>query len=450
MTEKEIKSILKKGEGLSIEFKSSFNTETIETLVAFANTNGGSVILGISNELKVIGVLINAESIQNWLNEIKGKTTPGIMPEAELVTVASKQIVVFSIQEFPTKPVAFKGKYYKRVANSNHLLTTSEVVNMHLQSFNTSWDYHTNNQFSIKDISFEKVQNAIDKLNQTGSHITEDPLSFLIKYDLVREGLITNAAYLMFKKADSVLTTIELGRFQTEIVIKDTARTKADILTQIEQVIDFVRKHINKEVIITGEPQNTQKWQYPLEAIREIVMNMIVHRDYRSSSDSIVKVFNNKIEFYNPGRLPDNITIEDLLSNNYKSTPRNKLIADFCKNLGLIEKYGSGIRRIVNYFKAENLPIPVFQNISDGFMVAVFGREDINVTDYVTDNVTDNVTDRSSLIISLINSNNKISTSEIARIMNVNKRTILREIELLKQNGLLKRVGSEKGGHWKT
>jgi ATP-dependent DNA helicase RecG len=450
MTEKEIKSILKKGEGLSIEFKSSFNTETIETLVAFANTNGGYVILGISNELKVIGVLINAESIQNWLNEIKSKTTPGIMPEAELVTVASKQIVVFSIQEFPIKPVAFKGKYYKRVANSNHLLATSEVVNMHLQSFNTSWDYHTNNQFSIKDISFEKVQNAIDKLNQTGSHITEDPLSFLIKYDLVREGLITNAAYLMFKKADSVLTTIELGRFQTEIVIKDTARTKADILTQIEQVIDFVRKHINKEVIITGEPQNTQKWQYPLEAIREIVMNMIVHRDYRSSSDSIVKVFNNKIEFYNPGRLPDNITIEDLLSNNYKSTPRNKLIADFCKNLGLIEKYGSGIRRIVNYFKAENLPIPVFQNISDGFMVTVFGREDINVTDYVTDNVTDNVTDRSSLIISLINSNNKISTSEIARIMNVNKRTILREIELLKQNGLLKRVGSEKGGHWKT
>jgi ATP-dependent DNA helicase RecG len=450
MTEKEIKSILKKGEGLSAEFKSSFNTETIETLVAFANTNGGSVILGISNELKVVGVSINAESIQNWLNEIKIKTTPGIMPEAELVTVAFKQIVVFSIQEFPIKPVAFKGKYYKRVANSNHLLTTSEVVNMHLQSFNTSWDYHTNNQFSIKDISFEKVQNAIDKLNQTGSHITEDPLSFLIKYDLVREGLITNAAYLMFKKADSVLTTIELGRFQTEIVIKDTARTKADILTQIEQVIDFVRKHINKEVIITGEPQNTQKWQYPLEAIREIVMNMIVHRDYRSSSDSIVKVFNNKIEFYNPGRLPDNITIEDLLSNNYKSTPRNKLIADFCKNLGLIEKYGSGIRRIVNYFKAENLPIPVFQNISDGFMVTVFGREDINVTDYVTDNVTDNVTDRSSLIISLINSNNKISTSEIARIMNVNKRTILREIELLKQNGLLKRVGSEKGGHWKT
>lgn len=271
MTEKDIERILNKGEGLTIEFKSSFNTEVIESLVAFANTIGGSVLIGISNELKLMGVTINSESIQNWLNEIKSKTSPSIIPDAEIVTIGLKKIVVFSIQEFPIKPVALKGKYYKRVANSNHALSTQEVVNMHLQSFNTSWDYHTNNQFSIKDISFEKVQHAIDRLNQAGGHITEDPLSFLIKCDLVREGLITNAAYLLFKKEDSVLTTIELGRFQTEIVIKDSARTKADILTQIEQVIDFVRKHINKAIIITGEAQNTQKWQYPLEAIREIV-----------------------------------------------------------------------------------------------------------------------------------------------------------------------------------
>lgn len=194
------------------------------------------------------------------------------------------------------------------------------------------------------------MQFAIEKLNLSGNRIVEDPVTFLIKSDLIRDGFITNAAYLLFKTNDSVLTTIELGRFQTDILIKDTARTKADLPTQIDQVLDFVKKHINKEVIITGQAQNTQIWQYPLEAIREIITNMIVHRDYRSTSDSIVKIFDNKIEFYNPGRLPDSITIDDLLSNNYKSTPRNKLIADFFKNLGLIEKYGSGIRRIIDSF----------------------------------------------------------------------------------------------------
>ena len=245
MTETDLKILLSNGEGLTIEFKSSFNTEVVETLVAFANTGGGSVLIGISNDLKLFGVSINPESIQNWLNEIKSKTTPSIIPDVEVVTIGLRGIVIFSIQEFPVKPVALRGKYYKRVANSNHTLSTQEVVNLHLQSFNTSWDFHSNNQFSIKDLSFKKVRDVIERLNSTGSHITEDPLSFLTKSDLVRDGLITNAAYLLFKNEDSVLTTIELGRFQTEIIIKDSGRTKADILSQIEQVMDFVRKHIN-------------------------------------------------------------------------------------------------------------------------------------------------------------------------------------------------------------
>ena len=378
MISEELNKLIVSGENDRVEFKSSFNIEVIETLVAFANTRGGKVLIGVSNKNVINGVLINSESVQSWVNEIKTKTSPDLVPEAEIIEVETKKIVVFSIQEYPIKPVSFRGKYFKRIESANHILSTQEVVNMHLQTFNTSWDYHINNQFTVDDISFEKVQLAIDRINQAGSKITEDPLTFLIKNDLIRDGFITNAAYLLFKKNDTTLTTIELGRFQNEIIIKDSSRTKSDILTQIEQVLDFVRKHINKEIVITGQAQNIQKWQYPLEAIREIVMNMIIHRDYRSASDSIVKVFDEKIEFYNPGRLPENITVDDLLSNNYKSTPRNKLIADFCKGLGLIEKYGTGIRRIINYFVVENLPKPVFQNISDGFMVTVFCHEKNN------------------------------------------------------------------------
>jgi ATP-dependent DNA helicase RecG len=168
---------------------------------------------------------------------------------------------------------------------------------------------------------------------------------------------------------------------------------------------------------------------------------MIVHRDYRSASDSIVKIFNNKIEFYNPERLPENITVEDLLSNNYKSTPRNKLIADFCKNLGLIEKYGSGIRRIVDYFKSENLPVPEFRNISDGFMVTIFEKEKEDVTEKVTEK-------RIVIILNEIKLNNKISIDQLAGILKVTRRTILRDLELLKKQNVIKRIGPDKGGHW--
>ncbi len=277
MTVEELKILISKGEGLQLEFKQTFNIEAIETLVAFANTTGGKVLVGISDSGIITGVSINSESVPNWLNEIKMKTSPSFVPDADTYDVESKQIIVFTIQEYPIKPVSTRGKYFKRVANSNHIINISEVVNMHLQSFNTSWDYHINNQFKIADISLEKVQVAIDNMNQTETRITDDPLTFLVKNDLVRDGILTNAAYLLFTNRETVVTTIELGRFQSEIIIKDTARTKSDILSQINQVMDFVKKHINKEIIITGQPQNTQKWQYPLEAIREVILNMIIH-----------------------------------------------------------------------------------------------------------------------------------------------------------------------------
>jgi len=151
------------------------------------------------------------------------KTAPSLLPDADIVVIENKQVVVFTLQEYPIKPVSTRGKYFKRIANSNHLLNISEVVNMHLQSFNTSWDYHINNQFKIEDISLGKVQSAIDNINQSGSRIPDDPMTFLVKNDLVREGRITNAAYLLFTNKDTVITTIELGRFQSEIIIKDSA-----------------------------------------------------------------------------------------------------------------------------------------------------------------------------------------------------------------------------------
>ena len=407
--------------------------------------------MGINQKNELTGVSLNPESVQNWINEIKSKTSPPIIPDVEITLLGSKTLVFFIVKEYPIKPVSTRGKYFKRVANSNQLLNISEVVNLHLQSFNTSWDFHVNNQFQIDDISLEKVQKAIDAINQTGTIITDDPLTFLIKSDLIRNQQLSNAAYLLFTEKDTVLTTIELGRFQNDIIIKDSTRTKSDVLSQIDQVMDFVKKHINKEIIITGQPRNIQRWQYPLEAIREIIINMIIHRDYRLSSDSIVKVFDDRIEFYNPGRLPDSITVEDLLSNNYKSTPRNKLIADFCKSIGLIEKYGSGIRRVITYFEESKLPQPVFRNISDGFLVTVFAGGKSNAINDDTDRDTDRDTDhRKDLILKEIKNNNRISIQKLAHSCHVSKSTILRDLKKLKRSGLLKRTGTEKSGFWEV
>jgi ATP-dependent DNA helicase RecG len=438
-------------ESETVEFKTSFNAETVETLVAFANAKGGSVYIGVADDAKVVGVSLGKETAAGWVNEIKNKTAPCIIPDVEIIEKDTKTVVVLHVTEYPVKPLSYKGRYYKRTGNSNQLLSLSEVVNLHLQTINSSWDAYPDTVHSPDDISLNKVQAAIETMKSNGLTITETPMLFLQKYDLLREGKLTNAAYLLFKNKDSFTTTIELGRFQDAITIKDTARTKTDILTQIEQVLDFVRKHINKRVIITGEARNTQKWQYPLEAIREIVINMIIHRDYRAASDSVVKIFDNKIEFYNPGRLPEEISIENLLSNNYKSTPRNKLIADFCKDMRLIEKYGSGIGRIVDYFKRDGLPMPDFRNISEGFQVTVYGKEFDESSDGTpidTSVDTPIITKGERKVLALIENDNFIKREEIAKLLGLSINTVKTVMSGLKKKGVLERVGNNKTGYW--
>jgi ATP-dependent DNA helicase RecG len=442
--------LIKQGENEKTEFKTSFNTEVIETLVAFANSKGGAVMVGVANDKRIVGASLQEESIQNWINEVKNKTVPSIIPDVELIEVELKNIIIFSTPEYPVKPVSYKGKYFKRVKNSNQQLLVSEVVNLHLQSLNTSWDAYPDNHHHLDAISFDKVQQSIEVLKNRNFTINESPLAFLRKYDLIREDKPTHAAYLLFKQNDSIATTIELGGFQDPITIKDTSRTKTDIITQVEDVIGYVKKHINVALIISGATQNQQKWQYPLEAIREIVLNMIIHRDYRSNSDAVVKIFDDKIEFFNPGKLPDDITIQDLLDNNYKSTPRNKTIAEFFKNLGWIEKYGSGIGRIINFFRESRLPPPTFQNQSGGFLVTIFANKTPNDTlnDTLKDTLNDTLNNREQIIKQMILKNKDVTQEEIAEKCDISLETIKRDMNKMQKANIIKRIGSKKTGHW--
>jgi len=150
---KKLLQIIKQGENETTEFKTSFSDEVIVSLVAFANAKGGSVFIGVDDNGILKGVHLQTESVQNWINEIKTKTAPPLIPDAEVLDYKNQKILVFYIQEYPIKPVSFRGRYYKRVANANQLMNVNEVVNTHLQTVNTSWDYHTNNHTFIRNFS---------------------------------------------------------------------------------------------------------------------------------------------------------------------------------------------------------------------------------------------------------------------------------------------------------
>lgn len=129
-------------ESRKVEFKSSFEKEVIITLAAFANTRGGKVILGLDDKGKVTGIDLGPETEQKYLNDIKTSTYPQLIPHSDVYEVEGKTVLIFEINEYPVKPVACKNRYYKRVKNSNHMLSLEEIVDLRQQSLDISFDSH--------------------------------------------------------------------------------------------------------------------------------------------------------------------------------------------------------------------------------------------------------------------------------------------------------------------
>jgi len=450
MNSKDIDIMLSEGEGLRIEFKSSFDNKVIETLVAFANTSGGSVLIGISDDRKISGITTNHESVQNWLNEVKNKTTPAVAPFAEYVDYKDKVVVALTVPESPVKPVSMRSKYFKRVANSNHLMNTDEIASEYLRTINSSWDYYADPEHGVDSLSLDKVRVFMRRIeHHTGNLLIIDPLEFLAKLEIVRRNQLTFGGFLLFARNYCLISDLQAGRFKGESTIIDSLSLNTDLFSEVDEVLNFIKKHLMVEYIITGAPQRTERFDYPLDAIREIVINMIVHRDYRDSSSSIIKIFDDRIEFFNPGKLYGGITIDDLLSGNYSSKTRNKLIARAFKEVGLIEKYGSGIRRVLNICEEYGVKQPKFEEVFNGFRVLLF-KEKTDVTNDVINDVTKNVTKEERLIkiLKLVESNPSITTGEIALRLELTPRTVLRDIDQLKTENRLRRVGGRKKGKW--
>ncbi|MDR2147158.1 MAG: putative DNA binding domain-containing protein [Tannerella sp.] len=452
MKGKRKRQLIPRNESETVEFKTSFNMETVETLVSFANAHGGTVYVGIDDTGNAVGVSLGKETVPQWINEIKTKTEPSLIPDVEIITIKGKQFVALRISEFPIKPVSVKGKYYKRTGNSNQLLSLNEILNMHLKTFNSSWDYYFDPNHSVMDISDDKTLNLIALYNNERKYpIEKDVFEFLTKMELIRDGKLSNGAFLLLMRNDSILSDIELGYFQNETSIKDGISISTDLITEVQEVLDFLRKHISKEFIITANPARIERWEYPLEALREIVLNMVVHRDYTHHGNSSIKIFPNRIEFFNPGHLPDTISVNDLLQGTYTSECRNKLIAKVFKEINWIERYGTGIRRIRDYFMEYGSPEPLFENFQHGFRVTVYPLDKKVEYAEMSEKMSEKMSERmSERIINLIKNNPEITIDELSVLLAKTTRTIERNLAKLKAKKLLERVGPDMGGYWKV
>jgi ATP-dependent DNA helicase RecG len=437
--------LILKGETGTIEFKENFDRKTIETAVAFANTKGGIILIGISDRAEVKGVQVGRETLKEWANQISQGTEPRIIPEIELSEINGKSVVIIKIKEFPIKPISTKGRYFRRIENSNRLMTMQEIAQMHFHSVGMSWDKLPARDATIEDVDFEKVKRYIKKANETGRRkiqADENPLQVLEKLELIKEGKPTWAAILLFgKDANRSLSQamIHCGRFKEETLVIDDRMVKGTIPEQVEEAMDFIRKNINVKFVMTGKPAREEIWDYPLEALREAIINAVCHRDYTIPSNTEVRIYDNELIVWNPGGLPLGITVEDL----YKPHPsvlRNKGVGGIFYDVGLIEQWGSGIDKMRKACVNAELPEPRFEEYQ-GFRV-IFGK-DIYTEEYLRGL---GLNERQIRAVMYVKKRGNINLSSFKTLVpEFSDKTLYRDLQDLVVKGILKELGEKKG-----
>ena len=460
-----LKKLIASGESETVEFKSSFNTDVIETAVAFANTSGGHIVIGLSNAGQRLGTQFGVEALRDYVNRVSTATEPSIHPEAKLVNGDDGEIIILSIQEFPNKPMSTRGRCFFRSGSTTRQMTPSEIAEIHLHSTGQSMDAVIVPGKCRNDLDFDAVRQYMRKSTERGRRSfsdEDDPWQVLRKLELVRSELeITRAAILLFgKDPQSPLSqaVVHAGRLREKIHIMDNLMVTGSIINQVDETVDFIKKNLHVRFQISGEPERKEIWDYPLDALRESVVNAVCHRDYGDTTDIQIKIFEDALQVWSPGFLPYNIAVDELMDPEHSSKPRNKLIAQIFYDLGLIERYGSGIQRILAACRNTELPEPLFENIFGGFRIKfMLAKQDRGLVgektpqkDLEKDLEKQGVSVHQRKILKEMMDNPFITQKELADIVGITDKNIRNNISKLKHKGLVKRIGPDFGGYWKV
>lgn len=440
MNEKELKELIEKGETQTLEFKEKFDRDVIETAAAFANAKGGVIFIGVGDNGEIKGATVGKETLKAWSNEISQATEPTIIPYIESYQIRNKTIVKVAVEESPLKPASYKGACYIRLNNSNRKLSPKEISEIYLHTIGSSWDFYPARGATLEDIDVEKVKKYIILANETGRRkITEAPLQALEKLELIKENKPSWAAILLFGKTPQKIllqARIHCGRFKiSKTEIMDDRMIEGNLISQTEEAVDFIKKHMSVRFAITGKPRREEIWEYPLEALREGVANAIVHRDYTLPSETSIEIYDDRIEIWNPGKLPLGISIDDLYKEYHKSIPRNKMVAQIFFDLELIEKYGSGTIRMLEACKKSGIFLE-FKEISNGF--SIIFRKDIYTEDYLRGL---GLNERQIKAVMYVKQKGKITNREYREISGLSDEGVRIDINKLIEKNILQESG---------
>jgi ATP-dependent DNA helicase RecG len=421
--------------------------EALETIGAFANAQGGTLFIGVANNGHTVGISVGTKTLEDMANRIQEATDPRIQPSISQIDYDNKTIVAIVVKPTILAPVNIRGRYFCRVGKTNQRMGNDEIMQRMRVSIGFSWDSCIETNATLYDLNSESIYKFVRRVKNTGRHpVPEDAseMDLLRKIKLIIDDRPTRASLLLFgndpeKYSNSAF--IKLGRFRSPTHIVDDREIHGTLLEQLDGTMAWFRERLETEFIITGNPQREVIWEYPLDAIREAVVNLLCHRDYTSNAHSQIRLYDERVEFWNAGALPMGLTPE-MLFTEHNSIRRNISIAEAFFYMGLIERWGSGTTRMAEELQAYKHPLPKFE--SDGFKFKVSFYRSISTDDNAIPLTVgpQNLTERQSKALDYIKQYGSITNAKYCEIANVSKDTAKRDLKWLITQNVLIQEGS--------
>ncbi|MEG0314972.1 MAG: putative DNA binding domain-containing protein [Erysipelotrichaceae bacterium] len=423
-------------EGLNIEYKSEY-TETIKkSIIAFANTLGGKIFIGINDDLTIQGVG-NTDEVQLQItNMIRDFIKPDISMFVNLMVEKKddKNILIIEIQRGTACPyyVASKGirpeGVFIRQGASSVPATETAILKMIKE---TSGDNYEEIRSLYQDLSFNSSKTEFDFMELKFGIEQMRTLGLLGS-----DGLYTNLALLL---SDQCIHTIKVAVFQgtTKEVFKDRFEFTGSLFKQLRDCFSFIDRYNSTRSEIEGLTRIDYR-DYPQIAIREALLNAIVHRDYSFSASTLISIFDNRMEMVSIGGLMRGVSMEDMLLG--VSILRNKALANIFYRLKMIEAYGTGVIKIIESYDDSKGQKPIIETTDNAFKITLFNTHSSSTNLYTEKIETEN----ELALIEVFKEKKTLKRKEVQVILNISQSMSIKLLKSLADANVIQKIGQGK------
>lgn len=426
-----------------LERKASFGREVVKTVAAFCNTEGGVIELGVGDDGHPTGRLtVGGNTLEGWANNIKRETDPGQTPSMVEEERQGRTVVIIRVPVSPIKPVLAHGAGYRRVGRTNQTMGYGEMERLFEQTTGRSWDSHHCPDASLADISGERVGEFVAGVGEARDHeMPGNAEAVLAKLGLIRDEALSLGAVLLFgtdPQAYLPQSVVKCARFagrdSREFV--DEKTLYGGVLRQVEEAYQFALRHTSKAIAVEAKPRRRETWEYPPDAVRELLVNAICHRDYQHTGNVQLRIYDGLLEVWTPGGLPDGVTAE-MLQREHESMPRNPLIANAFFLTGLIEQWGWGTLRAIDACRDAGLPDPEFEDQGHTFVARVRLKALLSDAELTALGMNE----RQVTAVRYVEEHGEITNTAYREINDVSSRTATNELRGVVDAGILAAVG---------